>query len=213
MTAMEVGAVRFGIVIGGLLLASASRYRHLGSQSPCVFGEVWSCSFKVGTRRDLGVFMVAKEVGAVRFGIVIGDLFPASASRYRHLGSPSPCVFGEVCSCSLKVVIWSDLVVLMAAKEVGAVRFGIGIGGPFPASASRYRHLGSRSLCVLGEVCSCSVAFRCCVELVEPLPLLDLAVSPMCVVACFDASCLSRQSAPPPSPPLPLPSRGGEGRW
>ena len=106
---------------------------------------------------DLGVLMAAKEVVALRFGIGIGGPFPVSASRYRHLGSQSYCVFGEVCSCSLKVVIWSDLGVLMAAKEVGALRFGIGMAGPFPVSASRYRHLVSQSPCVFGVFCSCSL--------------------------------------------------------
>ena len=105
----------------------------------------WSCLLKVVTWSDLGVSLTVKVIGAVRFGIVIGGLFLAAASRYRHLGSQSICVFGEVWSCSLKVITWSDLGVLMVAKEVGAVRFGIGIGGLFPASASRYRHLGSQS--------------------------------------------------------------------
>ena len=94
MVVYVIGADRFGIGIGGLFPASASRYRHLGSQSPCVFGEVCSRSFIFGSRRNLGVLMVVYVIGAVRFGIVIGGLFPAPASRYRHLGSQSPCVFG-----------------------------------------------------------------------------------------------------------------------
>ena len=59
------------------------------------------------------MLMVAYVIGAVRFGVGIWGLFPASASRYRHLGSQFPCGFGEVWSCSLKIVSWSDLGVLM----------------------------------------------------------------------------------------------------
>ena len=77
--------------------------------------------------------LIVSVIGAVRFGIVIRVHFLASASRYRHLGSQFRCVFGEA--------FW-------------------------------YRCLGSRSMFVLGEGCSCSVVCRCFVEIVEPNLLL-----------------------------------------
>ncbi len=115
----------------------------------CVFGVFWWVLLVFFCWVDLIVFLVAirrERPMCVRDMVVF---FSASASRYRHLGSQSPCVFGEVWSCSLKVVSWIDLIVFMAAKEVGPARFGIGIGGSFFGFGRSVSSLGeSISVCL-----------------------------------------------------------------
>ena len=63
-----------------------------------------------------------------RFRVAIGVPFPASASRFCDFGSRCPCVFEEVCSCSVKVVSWSNLSIPMAAEGISSGQFRISIG-------------------------------------------------------------------------------------